>query len=49
MYCLGGQLVEDIEVLLNDLSRHCDHISEWTLQQDADRHRLVCPISPVTR
>ena len=44
-----GQLVEDIEVLLNVLSRHCDHILEWTLREDADHPRLVGATRPITR
>lgn len=43
----GSQLVEDIEVLLNVLGDHCNHICEWTLRQDLQHPRLAggsCPV-----
>ena len=43
-----GQFVEDIEII-NVLSRHCDHILEWTHRKDTDHPRLVGATSPIMR
>lgn len=43
------QFVEDIKVLLDVLSRHCDHISEWMLRKYAYHPTLICATCLVTR
>lgn len=43
----GSQLVEDIELLLNVLGDHCNHICEWTLRQNLQYPRFAggsCPV-----
>ena len=44
----GRQLIEDIEVLLQVLSNHCNHIVEWTLRQESEHPRLAAGSCPVT-